>query len=104
MEQLTNYIQPELLVLIPVMYLIGMGLKKTKKVSDNLIPLAVGIISVILASVFILSTHELEGYRDVADAIFSAVTQGILCGGTSVYFNQLIKQTMQKTELDETEE
>ena len=28
MEQITNYIQPELLVLIPALYFIGVGLKK----------------------------------------------------------------------------
>ena len=30
MDYLTNYIKPELLILIPVLYLIGIGLKKSQ--------------------------------------------------------------------------
>lgn len=41
MEQITNYIQPELLVLIPALYFIGVGLKKTA-VTDRFIPLVLG--------------------------------------------------------------
>lgn len=41
MEQITNYIQPELLVLIPALYFIGVGLKKTA-MPDRFIPLVLG--------------------------------------------------------------
>ena len=35
----TEYIKPELLILIPVLYVIGMAVKKTALIADKLIPL-----------------------------------------------------------------
>ena len=34
--QITEYINPELLVLIPVLYAIGYGIKKTKRSAINI--------------------------------------------------------------------
>ena len=36
-----EYIKPELLILVPVLYVIGMAIKKTALIADKLIPLAV---------------------------------------------------------------
>ena len=36
MEEIVNYVQPELMILVPVLYLVGIGLKKTSLVSDRL--------------------------------------------------------------------
>lgn len=92
MEYLTNFIRPELLILAPVLYLIGMGLKRSARVSDNNIPLVLGTVGIALAVVYVLATSELIGWRDILLAAFTAVTQGILTAGCSVYVNQLIKQ------------
>lgn len=80
MEYLNNFITPELFALIPVLYLIGMGIKKTAWIKDNYIPAILGVLGVILSCLY------LKGID------FSAITQGILCAGASVYVNQLIKQ------------
>ena len=40
-----NFIKPELLILVPVLYTVGLGIKKSK-VSDNYIPLILGIVSI----------------------------------------------------------
>ena len=50
MDYLTDYIKPELLILIPVLYLIGMGLKKSQSVADRKIPLILGACGVLLAA------------------------------------------------------
>ena len=92
MDYLSNFIKPELLVLIPVLYIAGAGLKKSARIADNLIPLVLGAISVVLALAYVLGTSTLSSWRDVLMAAFTAVTQGILCAGASVYVNQLIKQ------------
>ena len=92
MDYLSNFIKPELLVLIPVLYIAGAGLKKSARIADNFIPLVLGAISVVLALAYVLGTSALSGWRDVLMAAFTAVTQGILCAGASVYVNQLIKQ------------
>ena len=86
-----DFIKPELLVLIVVLNIIGTGLKKSK-LNDKFIPLALGSISIVLTSLWVFATSELNGGRDIVLAIFTAITQGILLAGTSVYANQLYKQ------------
>ncbi len=86
-----DFIKPELLVLIIVLNIIGTGLKKSK-LNDKFIPLALGSISIVLTSLWVFATSELNGGRDIVLAIFTAITQGILLAGTSVYANQIYKQ------------
>lgn len=91
-EMLKEFIKPELLVLIPVLYLLGAALKKSS-VADKYIPMLLGVVSIFLSLLFIASTFVLNGWKDVLMAIFSGITQGILCAGASVYVNQLVKQS-----------
>lgn len=86
-----QYIKPELLVLIPVLYLIGVGIKRSA-IKDTLIPLLLGAIGVILSGLYVFATSEIQGAQAVATAIFTAVTQGVLVAGASVYVNQIVKQ------------
>ena len=46
-EAFKEFIKPELLILIPVLYLIGIGMKKSE-IKDKFIPLLLGTIAVIL--------------------------------------------------------
>ncbi len=41
MEQIMNYIKPELIVVAVVLYFVGMGLKQSQTVKDKYIPLAI---------------------------------------------------------------
>lgn len=95
MEQITNYIQPELLVLIPALYFIGVGLKKTA-MPDRFIPLVLGAAGIGLSIAYVLAVNPLTGWQSVLMALFTAATQGILCAGASVYCNQLYKQLTNK--------
>lgn len=90
-----EYIKPELLVLIPVLYLIGAAIKKSN-LSDNLIPVILGVASIVLCGIWVLATAQLGTRQEVATAIFTALTQGILIAGASVYANQLIKQAQKE--------
>ena len=92
MEQITNYIQPELLILIPVLYFIGIGVKKTSLIADKLIPLVLGAAGIVLATIYVLAVNDVSGWQQVMTAIFTAITQGILCAGASVFCNQIYKQ------------
>ena len=53
-----NFIKPELLILVPVLYVIGMGIKKSK-ISDNYIPLILGVVSVFLSTLWVIATSDL---------------------------------------------
>lgn len=87
-----EFIKPELLILIPVLYLVGIGLKKSK-ISDTLIPLLLGAISIILSASWVIATSNISTLKDVAYALFVSITQGILSAGASVYINQLYIQS-----------
>ena len=87
MGQLQEYIKPELLVLIPVLYFVGIGLKQSK-VKNKYIPWVLMLSGVVLSTLYVLGTSGVT-----AVAIFTAITQGILCAGASVYVDQLIKQS-----------
>lgn len=92
MDYLTDYIKPELLILIPVLYLIGMGLKKSQSVADRKIPLILGACGILLAAVYVLAAAPISSWQSGMAALFTAITQGVLCAGGSVYIHQLLKQ------------
>lgn len=92
---LIEFIKPELLILIPVLYVVGIGIKKSN-ISDSLIPRILGVISIVLSTVWIIATSDISTLKDVAYAMFVSVTQGILSAGASVYFNQLYVQSKKK--------
>ena len=97
MEQIMNYVQPELIVVALVLYFIGMGLKKAEAVPDKYIPLILGGIGVVLCAIWVLATCPLDSGQNIAMAIFTAIIQGILVAGLSTYVNQIVKQS-RKTE------
>ena len=66
MDGVMEYIRPELLVLVAVLYIVGKALKASQDVKDKHIPLILGGAGVFL--------------------------QGVLVAGCSVYANQLVKQ------------
>lgn len=90
-----KYIKPELLILVPVLYVIGIGLKKSK-LSDTLIPLVLGGIAIALSAAWVIATSDISTLKDIAYALFVSVTQGILSAGASVYVNQLYVQSKKK--------
>lgn len=85
-------IKPELLVLIPVLYVIGAGLKRAEFFLDKYIPLGLGILSIVLVGIYLASTGTFKGTEGILGGIFASITQGILCAGASVYINQVVKQ------------
>lgn len=91
-EVIKQFIKPELLILIPVLYIIGVGFKKTTLIADKYIPVVLGIVSIILTSLYVFATTDVSGAKELTMAIFTALTQAILLAGASVYANQIYKQ------------
>lgn len=85
-------VKPELLVLVPVLYLIGMGLKKVAILNDKYIPTLLGLFGVFLAMIYLASTVSLSTPQEILSFVFAGITQGILAAGSSVYINQIYKQ------------
>ena len=91
-NMIKDFIKPELLVLIPVLYIVGHGFKKTSLIKDKFIPLLLGSMSILLAGLYIFATSDVNGIKEITMAIFTSITQGILIAGASVYANQIYKQ------------
>ena len=91
-EIVKEFVKPELLILVPVLYLIGVGIKKTA-IKDKFIPFILGIISIVLCGLYVFATSNIHTIKEIAMALFTACTQGVLIAGGSVYINQLYKQT-----------
>lgn len=97
MEQIINYVKPELVIVSVVLYFIGMGLKKAQTIKDKYIPLILGAGGILLCAVYVIATNPLSTVQEIAMAVFTAIVQGILVAGLSTYVNQVIKQ-VNKTE------
>ncbi|QSX05091.1 phage holin family protein [Sedimentibacter sp. zth1] len=98
MEAIKEFIKPELLIIIPVLYIIGKILKNTKLIADKHIPLALGIISIVLSTIYIIGNSNVIDAKSVLESIFIGITQGILCAGVSVYVNQIAEVQPRKKE------
>ncbi|WP_291582629.1 phage holin family protein [Clostridium sp. UBA6640] len=83
-----SFITEKALILIPVLYIIGMMLKNTSKIQDWSIP-------------WILLIIGIGGSIGLLGLNMEAIIQGVLVTGTTVYTNQLFKQsTIKKKEQD----
>jgi hypothetical protein len=91
MEQLSQFIKPELLLLIPVLYILGTAIKQSP-IKDWLIPYILGGAGILLSLVYVLSKEQPAGLSAVCSAVFTAITQGVLVAGGGVYADNLIKQ------------
>lgn len=92
MEEITNYVKPELIVVAIALYFVGMALKQAQAVKDKYIPLILGGISIAICAIYVFATCICGTGQDIAMAIFTAITQGILIAGLSTYVNQIVKQ------------
>lgn len=83
-----DYIVKDSYILIPVLYVIGMIIKKTPLIPDWLIP-------------WILLILGVAGGFFLGGMTFKGILQGILVAGVTVFANQLYKQTTDRTKRSE---
>ena len=83
-------IRPEMLTLIPVLYLIGVALKRAEVFENKYIPLGLGLLGALLGAAWLLVFRDAE--YNILQSLLMGAVQGILCAGCSVYANQLYKQ------------
>ena len=62
-DMLKEFIKPELLILVPVLYLIGVALKKSE-LKDKFIPFILGAVGVLLATIYVLASCQILGWQD----------------------------------------
>ena len=92
MEQIMNYVKPELIVVASALYYLGLWLKQAAFVKDKFIPLVLGIVGIFVCGIWVMATATFSTGQDIALALFTAIVQGILVAGLSTFVNQFIKQ------------
>lgn len=100
MEEITKFVAPELLVLIPVLYFIGKAIMNTESVKDEYVPYINGVVGIVLSALYVVATKPIGSYQEIAMAIFVALVQGFLCAGCATYYYEL-KQQKRKLEMGE---
>lgn len=94
---LATYIEPELYITVPVLYVLGMMLKKSV-IDDKWIPIILGVMGIALVTAYKLTLYLPTDVETIASFVFAGITQGILCASASVYANNLLKQMLEKSE------
>jgi MFS superfamily sulfate permease-like transporter len=82
-EEIIKFIAEQILVLVPVLFVIGLLLKNTPKVPDWIIPWALLVIGIVLAVLLI-------------GDLLQGIIQGVLVVGATVLAHQLVKQSMER--------
>lgn len=93
MEQIVNYVKPELLIVTVALYFIGCFLKKAETISDKYIPFILGGTGIVVCGMYVAATVSAVTAQDILMAIFTAIVQGILVAGLAVYADQCKKQS-----------
>lgn len=82
----TAYISPELIGLVPILNAVGWFIKNKTQVKNKWIPLILGILSILASFAYTLK----EAFT--VQSVCTAIIQGLMLAGASVYANQLYKQ------------
>ena len=101
--EFTEYVDSELFILIPVLYAIGVAIKKSD-INDKWIPLLLGFMGIVLTSIYKFSVYSPDSFNEGLKIAYGAFTQGILCAASSVYANNIIKQMKGKKDCDNDSE
>lgn len=92
MTDYLQFIKPELLVLIPVLYFIGAWCKASNHIKDWLIPFILMGISIVLTALYLISAEFASAGNLVATYIFTSVVQGTLCSAAAVFTENVKRQ------------
>ena len=98
MTDLSQYLKPELLILIPVLYILSNLIKQFSCFCKAAANLTVCLIGIALACLYVLSAGQIHGLLEWMDTIFSMVTQGILAYGVSTGLQYVVERQQKKKE------
>lgn len=60
MEQIMNYVKPELLIVAVVLYFIGMGIKKSEIIPDKYIPAILGALGILICGIYVVALPQCQ--------------------------------------------
>ncbi len=86
-----EFINPELIILIPVMTTLG-NVLKTNSVTRWKIPVILCSISVLVTGLYTFSVNPMVNYQSIFHNGFITVVQGLICALTAIGGHQTYKQ------------
>ena len=92
---LSEYISPSLAALVPILYICGIAIKKSR-IADWLIPFLLGGIGIVLANLWLFAAGIPSEPQEVVAKLLSGTVQGIICAACSVYTKNIVRQYGEK--------
>lgn len=86
----SSYIKSELIIVIPVLFILTQVLKKSKLKKSH-IPLIITGVSILITGLYIFSSSDFLSAKGFLSCLFSVLTQGILLSGASALMNEVIR-------------
>ena len=96
MENLIEFVKPDLVLMSIALYLVGISFKKADFIKNKYIPLLLGGIGILAAGMCIFSQADITSFKDILKAAYETIIQGIMVAGLSNYANQIVKQFNKK--------
>ncbi len=87
-----DYVDPKLVVVAAVCLMLGVFIKHATLIKNNYIPFILVGVSIVLCGLYIFANSPMTDSQAVANAIFSALTQGVLMAGLAVLIHQCYSQ------------
>ena len=83
MQDVLKFILDNYLILVPVIGILGYGIKNTALIADKYIPIILITVGGLLGLAMAIQLNQ---------GVFDGIIQGILCGGLAIGINQVPKQ------------
>lgn len=96
-----KYVRSELIVLLPVLYILGRFLI-SEKVDQEKVNIVLLTVSVVLSGLYLFSALEMQDWKDILFAIFTSFVQGIILTGGVLFGNSLFKNMYTKSESNDS--
>lgn len=71
MEEIMNYMKPELLIVAIVLYFLGVWLKQAAFIRDKFIPLVLGVSGILICGIWIVSTASFFTGQEIPDGLLA---------------------------------
>ena len=89
---MTEYIYPELLFIVPFLNVTGWWIKHKTSVENKYIPLILGALATVLSAFYISTTMN----KSIWESLLGGTVQGLFMAATAVYANQLSKTSKEE--------
>lgn len=91
---INEYVRSELLVLVPVLYILARYLDSSD-LENRKLPFVLLTVSILLAGIYTFATVDISDFQKILMALFSSFVQGVLLSGTAV-FGGILAQSFNK--------